>query len=314
MITGAAGFIGFHLAAKLLENNHEILGVDNINDYYDPNLKNDRLKNLHDYNSFTFKNVDISQNDQIKEVFNDFEPVKVVNLAAQPGVRYSLINPYAYVQSNLVGFLNILELCRQTNVDGFIYASSSSIYGNSANKPFSTNDRADKPISLYGATKRSNELIAHSYSHLYGLNTTGLRFFTVYGPWYRPDMAMHIFATKIVNKDAIEVFNNGKMKRDFTYVDDIIDGTISAIEKNYPCEIFNLGNNKSENLMDVIHLIEDYLGIKSIINFQPIQPGDVFETFADIEYSKQKLDFRPKINIDQGIKYFTDWFRSYYDI
>ena len=205
-------------------------------------------------------------------------------------------------------------MCRQTNVDGFIYASSSSIYGNSANKPFSTNDRADKPISLYGATKRSNELIAHSYSHLYGLNTTGLRFFTVYGPWYRPDMAMHIFATKIVNKDAIEVFNNGKMKRDFTYVDDIIDGTISAIEKNYPCEIFNLGNNKSENLMDVIHLIEDYLGIKSIINFQPIQPGDVFETFADIEYSKQKLDFQPKINIDQGIKYFTDWFRSYYDI
>ena len=236
LLTGAAGFIGFHLAAKLLENNYEILGVDNINDYYDPNLKNDRLKKLHDYNSFTFKNVDISQNDQIKKVFNDFEPVKVVNLAAQPGVRYSLINPYAYVQSNLVGFLNVLELCRQTNVDGFIYASSSSIYGNSANKPFSTNDRADRPISLYGATKRSNELIAHSYSHLYGLNTTGLRFFTVYGPWYRPDMAMHIFATKIVNKDKIEVFNNGKMKRDFTYVDDIIDGTISAIEKITPAK------------------------------------------------------------------------------
>tara|TARA_Y100001980_G_C14540680_1_gene318464 strand:- start:1502 stop:2158 length:657 start_codon:yes stop_codon:yes gene_type:complete len=218
------------------------------------------------------------------------------------------------MNSNLVGFLNILELCRHNNTEGLIYASSSSVYGDSNQKPFNVDDRADQPISLYGATKRSNELIAHSYSKLYKIRTTGLRFFTVYGSWYRPDMAMHIFAKKILNNEPINVFNNGKMKRDFTFIDDIIEGTVAAIEKNYPCEIFNLGNNNSENLMDVISLIENSLGLKAKINFKPMQQGDVLETYANIEYSRQKLGFQPKTNIDIGVKHFTDWFRSYYDI
>tara|TARA_Y100000590_G_scaffold255921_1_gene287435 strand:+ start:2274 stop:3227 length:954 start_codon:yes stop_codon:yes gene_type:complete len=314
LLTGTAGFIGFHLAKKLLKNNYEVLGIDNLNNYYDISLKNDRLKILQSYDSFKFEKVDISNQEQFSKIFKNFKPAKVVNLAAQPGVRYSLINPYAYMNSNLVGFLNVLELCRKYHVEGLIYASSSSVYGDSKKKPFNIDDHADKPISLYGATKRANELIAHSYSHLYNIKTTGLRFFTVYGPWYRPDMAMHIFAKKISNKEPIDVFNKGEMKRDFTFIDDIIEGTISSIEKNYNCEIFNLGNNRSENLMDVIKLIEDNLGLKAIINFKPIQPGDVLETYANIEHSQQKLNFQPKINIDQGIQYFTDWFRSYYNV
>tara|TARA_B100001250_G_scaffold32052_1_gene26215 strand:+ start:5662 stop:6615 length:954 start_codon:yes stop_codon:yes gene_type:complete len=314
LLTGSAGFIGFHLAKKLMKNNYEVLGIDNLNDYYDTNLKKDRLNILQSYDLYSFKKVDISDRDQISEVFKKFGPEKVINLAAQPGVRYSLINPYAYMNSNLIGFLNILELCRHNQTEGLIYASSSSVYGDSKEKPFNIDDHADKPISLYGATKRANELIAHSYSHLYAMKTTGLRFFTVYGPWYRPDMAMHIFAKKISNNEPIDVFNNGKMKRDFTFIDDIIDGTMAAIEKNYECEIFNLGNNKSENLMDVIKLIEDALRLKALINFKPIQPGDVLETYANIEHSQQKLNYQPKINIDQGIQYFTDWFRSYYNV
>lgn len=314
LLTGAAGFIGFHLAKKLLENNYEVFGIDNLNDYYNPRLKKERLKILESYDSFKFEKIDISDKDEISNAFKKFEPTKVVNLAAQPGVRYSLVNPYAYMNSNLVGFLNILELCRHNDVEGLIYASSSSVYGDSKEKPFSTNDSADKPISLYGATKRANELMAHSYSHLYKLNTTGLRFFTVYGPWYRPDMAMYIFAKKIASQEPIDVYNNGKMKRDFTFIDDIIMGTLSAIEKNFPCEIFNLGNSKTENLMDVIMHIENFLDIKAQINFKPIQPGDVLETFANIDRTKLKLGFQPKTNIDTGVKHFTDWFRSYYDI
>ncbi len=314
LLTGTAGFIGFHLAKELLENNYEVLGIDNLNDYYDTNLKKDRLKILKSYDSFNFEKIDISNKDKISDAFKKFQPNKVVNLAAQPGVRYSLTNPYAYMDSNLVGFLNILELCRHNRVEGLIYASSSSVYGDSKVKPFSTNDSADKPISLYGATKRANELIAHSYSHLYKLNTTGLRFFTVYGPWYRPDMAMYIFAKKISNNEPIDVYNNGKMKRDFTFIDDIVKGTISSIEKNFPCEIFNLGNNKTENLMDVIKHIENFLGIKAKINFKPIQPGDVLETFANIEKSQNQLNYFPKININEGIQYFTDWFRSYHNV
>ncbi len=314
LLTGSAGFIGLHLARKLLKNGYEVFGVDNLNDYYDTNLKKDRLNILQSYEMFNFKKADIADRDQISEVFKKFQPEKVVNLAAQAGVRYSIINPYAYMNSNLVGFLNILELCRHNNTEGLIYASSSSVYGDSNQKPFNVDDRADQPISLYGATKRSNELIAHSYSKLYKIRTTGLRFFTVYGSWYRPDMAMHIFAKKILNNEPINVFNNGKMKRDFTFIDDIIEGTVAAIEKNYPCEIFNLGNNNSENLMDVISLIENSLGLKAKINFKPMQQGDVLETYANIEYSRQKLGFQPKTNIDIGVKHFTDWFRSYYDI
>ena len=276
--------------------------------------RKERLKILESYDSFKFEKIDISDKDEISNAFKKFEPTKVVNLAAQPGVRYSLVNPYAYMNSNLVGFLNILELCRHNDVEGLIYASSSSVYGDSKEKPFSTNDSADKPISLYGATKRANELMAHSYSHLYKLNTTGLRFFTVYGPWYRPDMAMYIFAKKIASQEPIDVYNNGKMKRDFTFIDDIIMGTLSAIEKNFPCEIFNLGSSKTENLMDVIMHIENFLDIKAQINFKPIQPGDVLETFANIDRTKLKLGFQPKTNIDTGVKHFTDWFRSYYDI
>ena len=288
--------------------------MDNVNDYYSQKLKLDRLKHLQGLESFEFRKTDISDKNSLNDVFEYFKPNKVVNLAAQPGVRYSLINPYAYASSNLMGFINVIELSRIHKVDGFIYASSSSVYGNNKTYPFSEKDRVDKPISLYGATKRSNELIAHSYSQLYNINTTGLRFFTVYGPWYRPDMAMHIFASNISKNKSIDVFNNGDMKRDFTYVDDIVNGTISAIERNYPCEIFNLGNNKSENLMDVISILEESLGKKATINFKPIQPGDVKETYANIDLSKIKLKFSPSTNIENGIMQFSKWFKEYYNV
>ena len=250
----------------------------------------------------------------ISPIFNKFKPKKVINLAAQAGVRYSLQNPYAYMDSNLVGFLNILELCRQNKTEGFIYASSSSVYGENKKIPFSIQDRVDKPISLYAASKKANELIAHSYSHLYGLHTTGLRFFTVYGPWGRPDMAYYIFTKKILNGEPISVFNNGNMKRDFTFIDDIILGTKAAIEKNYSFEIFNLGNNKSVNLLDFIKTIENKLNKKAIINFQPMQSGDVKETYADISESEEKLGFKPKISIDEGISKFIKWYKSYYNL
>ena len=233
LVTGCAGFIGFHLSKSLIEDGHEVLGVDNINTYYDVNLKLTRLNQLKSYNSFEFVKVDISNKSQIEEYFIKFNPHKVVNLAAQAGVRYSIENPYEYMNSNLVGFLNIIELCRHNKTQGLIYASSSSVYGGNKKIPFSVNHNTDNPISLYAASKKSNELIANSYSHLYGLHTTGLRFFTVYGPWGRPDMAMFIFIKKILEGKPIPVFNNGKMKRDFTYIDDIVSGTKSAIDKNY---------------------------------------------------------------------------------
>jgi UDP-glucuronate 4-epimerase len=256
--------------------------------------------------------VDIADREAITKSFQSFKPKKVVNLAAQAGVRYSIVNPYAYLDSNLVGFINIIELCRNNDVEGFIYASSSSVYGANKKMPFSANDRVDKPIALYGATKRSNELIAYSYSHLYGLHTTGLRYFTVYGPWGRPDMAMFIFTQKIIAEENIMVFNYGNMKRDFTYIDDIIKGTRSSIEKNYKSEVFNLGNNKSEQLMDMIGLLEKELGKKAKIDFQPIQPGDVKESFADIKSSGQKLDYVPKTTINDGIPRFIQWYKEYY--
>ncbi len=314
LLTGSAGFIGYHLAVKLLKNNFEVFGVDNLNDYYDPNLKKDRLSNLKSFQNFKFEKVDISKNKELTEVFKKFDPERVINLAAQPGVRYSLINPHAYMESNLKGFLNIIELCRHSRVNGLIYASSSSVYGDNSSKPFNVKDRVDNPVSLYGATKRSNELIARTYSHLYDLNTTGLRYFTVYGPWYRPDMAMHIFAKKILNKKSIQVYNNGNMKRDFTYIEDIVEGTFAALLENYKCEIFNLGNNKSENLMDVIKCIEQNLDETAIIDFQPIQPGDVTETYADIDHSSELLNYDPKTNINEGIRLFSEWFKEYYNV
>ena len=312
IVTGSAGFIGFHLCKSLLDDDYEVLGIDNINDYYDPKLKLARLDQLNSYKNFKFEKVDIADRNSITRSFKLYKPQKVVNLAAQAGVRYSINNPYAYMNSNLVGFLNIIELCRQNKIEGLIYASSSSVYGANEKIPFSVEDRVDKPIALYGATKRANELIAYSYSHLYGLHTTGLRYFTVYGPWGRPDMAMFIFTRKILSDKPISVFNNGDMQRDFTYIDDIVNGTKAAITKNYECEVFNLGNQKSEQLMDMIGLIEKELGKKAKINFLTMQPGDVKKSFADINKSIEKLAFNPKINIDVGISKFIDWYKKYY--
>ena len=311
LVTGAAGFIGFHLSKSLLDDGYEVLGIDNVNDYYDPKLKWARLDILKKYNNFKFDRVDIADRELITKSFTEFKPEKVVNLAAQAGVRYSIENPYAYMNSNLVGFLNIIELCRHNEVEGLIYASSSSVYGGNKKIPFSVDDRVDNPISLYAATKKSNELIANAYSHLYGLHTTGLRFFTVYGPWGRPDMAMYIFADKITRGEPISVFNNGNMKRDFTYIGDIIAGTRAAIDKNYACEVFNLGNHRSEELMYMIALLEKYIGKKAVINFEPMQPGDVQESFADIEKSIKMLNYKPATNIDSGIKYLINWYKEY---
>jgi UDP-glucuronate 4-epimerase len=313
LITGAAGFIGYHLCKSMLNEDYEILGIDNLNDYYDKKLKNRRLEILNKHKNFRFEKIDISERQKLTDAFIKFRPNKVVNLAAQAGVRYSLENPYVYIDSNISGFLNLIELSRQYDVEGFIYASSSSVYGANKKTPFSIDDRTDNPVSLYAATKKSNELIANSYFHLYGLKNTGLRFFTVYGPWGRPDMAYYIFTKKILSDKTIDVYNNGDMERDFTYIDDIIEGTKAAIEKNYSFEIFNLGNNKSVNLLDFIKTIENKLNKKAIINFQPMQSGDVKETYADISESEEKLGFKPKISIDQGISKFIKWYKSYYN-
>ena len=314
LVTGAAGFIGYHLIKSLLNDGYLVYGIDNLNDYYDPNLKNDRLGQLLSFENFKFDQIDITNNNSLLSAFKEFKPEKVVNLAAQAGVRYSLENPYAYVNTNIVGFSNLIELCRRYNVEGFIYASSSSVYGGNQKIPFSVDDRVDNPLSLYAATKKSNELIANSYSNLFGLHTTGLRYFTVYGPWGRPDMAMYIFTRKIYAGKPIQVFNHGKMKRDFTYIDDIVSGTRAAIQNNYPCEIFNLGNHRSENLMDVVGLIENNLGIKAEIDFLPMQPGDVPERFADISKTTEKLGFEPTVNTDQGVENFVNWYKEYHSV
>ena len=312
LITGAAGFIGFHLSKSLLDDGYQVFGLDNINNYYDINLKHSRLNLLKKYSNFTFEKIDISDRENLLKVFLNFSPNKVVNLAAQAGVRYSIDNPHVYVESNIKGFLNIIELCRHNNVDGLIYASSSSVYGGNSKFPFSVEDRTDKPISLYAATKKSNELIANCYSELYDLHTTGLRFFTVYGPYGRPDMAYFKFSKNIYNGKVINVYNHGNMKRDFTYIDDIILGTRAAIDKNYKNKIFNLGNSKSEKLMDLVNLIEQNLNKKAKINMDSMQPGDVEETFANIDSSKKMLNFSPKTNLNDGISLFVDWFKEYH--
>ncbi len=312
LVTGAAGFIGFHLSKTLLDDGFEVFGIDNINDYYDINLKHDRLKILNEYDNFSFDKLDISNKEDLSKSFKRFKPQKVVNLAAQAGVRYSLKNPYSYLNSNLTGFLNIIELCRYSEIENLVYASSSSVYGGNADIPFSEDHKINKPLSLYGATKAANELIAHSYSNLYNINTTGLRFFTVYGPWGRPDMALYIFTKNIISGNPINVFNNGNMKRDFTFIDDIISGIKSSINKNNKFEIFNLGNNKSEDLMKMITMLEDKIGKKAKINFMPIQPGDVEETFADIEKSKKMLAYNPQTNLKDGITEFVKWYKNYH--
>ncbi|NDK08971.1 NAD-dependent epimerase/dehydratase family protein [Candidatus Gracilibacteria bacterium] len=314
LITGTSGFIGFHLAKKLLDRGDEVVGVDCENDYYDQTIKYARRDILEKYSNFKFYKIKLENFDDLKEVFENESPEKVCNLAAQAGVRYSLINPFAYVQSNIVGFHNLIELSKVHGVKNFVYASSSSVYGKNEKQPFSVDDKVDSPISIYAASKRSNELIAHTYSHLYGLPTTGLRFFTVYGPWGRPDMAMLIFANKMVKNEPIPVFNYGKMRRDFTYIDDIVEGVTRCIDNNFKYEILNIGNNNTVELEYVIDLLEKNLGIKAIKDYMPIQPGDVPATWADIEHTKDLLNWQPTTSIETGLENFINWYKEYYKI
>ena len=314
LVTGCSGFIGMHLCESLLKDGYFIFGIDNMNDYYSVNLKKRRLQKLKSYNNFKFESLNIASLDELNRIFLDFKPNLVANLAAQAGVRYSLKNPSVYIESNVAGFMNILEASRHSGVEGVIYASSSSVYGGNKKIPFSAHDRVDKPISIYAASKKANELMAYTYSHLYNLNTTGLRFFTVYGPWGRPDMAMYIFAKKMMRGEKIQVYNHGNMERDFTYIDDIVQGVRSSLDKNYNCEVFNLGNSRTEKLLYMIECLEKQLGLKAIIEFLDIQPGDVQRTCADIEHSKRLLNYNPKINLTEGISNFINWFKSYKSI
>lgn len=331
LITGSAGFIGSHLSRRLLKEGHQVIGVDNLNDYYDPQLKEDRLSQL-DHENFTFVKTELEDLETINKTFEQYKPEVVINLAAQAGVRYSLENPHAYVNSNVVGFTNILEACRHYKVEHLIYASSSSVYGANESKPFSTSDNIDHPLSLYAATKKSNELFAHTYSHLYGLPTTGLRFFTVYGPWGRPDMALFLFTKAIVNDEPIDVFNHGNMMRDFTYVDDIVE-SIARLTKRpaqpnpewsgenpdpgssyAPYKVYNIGNNSPVRLMEFIEAIENKLGKTAKKNFLPLQAGDVPETYANVEDLFRDIDFKPETTIQEGVNKFIDWYLDYYGV
>lgn len=325
LVTGAAGFIGFHLSYALLTRNDEVIGVDNLNDYYNPALKDLRLNELSKHpkkSNFEFIKADISDRSFMEQLFKDYKFDVVVNLAAQAGVRYSIDNPHQYIDSNLVGFGNILEGCRHSKVKHLVYASSSSVYGMNIKQPFNTADSVDYPVSLYAATKKSNELLAHSYSHLFKIPTTGLRFFTVYGPYGRPDMAYYKFTKAILNEVPIDVFNNGVMKRDFTYVDDIVEGLIRSLDNipgdqdnlhtstRSPYKIYNIGNNKPITLHRFINAIEDACGKRAIKNLLPMQPGDVPETFADIDDFDNDIGFRPSTSIETGIKLFFDWYSN----
>lgn len=321
LITGAAGFIGFHLAKRLLAKGEHIVGIDNLNDYYDPNLKLARLDILKQYAKFTFIKGDIADKPTVEKLFADYNPQIVVNLAAQAGVCYSIDHPDCYIQSNTVGFFNILEACRHNAVKHLLYASSSSVYGNQEKTPFSTTDNVDNPISLYAATKKSNELMAHTYSHLYGIPSTGLRFFTVYGPYGRPDMAYFGFTNKIVRGDTIKVFNHGDMRRDFTYIDDIVTGIENIINKQpvnntkgVPYKVYNIGNNKPMRLTHFIETIEKELGIVAKKEFLPMQPGDVYQTFADVDELQRDFGFKPDTSIEQGIAKFISWYKGYYKV
>ena len=324
LVTGAAGFIGFHLTLALLNRDDEVVGIDNLNDYYDPALKQLRLDEITRHSkcsNFAFIKADISDRVFMEQLFADNKFDVVVNLAAQAGVRYSLENPHAYVDSNLVGFVNILEGCRHSKIKHLVYASSSSVYGMNVKQPFSTEDRVDYPISLYAATKKSNELMAHTYSHLYNIPTTGLRFFTVYGPYGRPDMAYYKFTKAILNGDPIDVYNNGVMKRDFTYIDDIIEGVVRVMDKTPtpnenkystakpPYRIYNIGNNNPVTLRDFISAIEDACGDKAEKNLLPMQAGDVPITYADIDTLSDLCDFRPQTSIQDGMNKFFNWYK-----
>jgi UDP-glucuronate 4-epimerase len=332
LVTGCAGFIGFHLANRLLSDSYFVVGLDNINDYYDPALKEARLEMLYKHNRFTFIRASIEDRDAVEKVFTDYPITKVINLAAQAGVRYSLKKPFVYIDSNIVGFINILEACRHNEIEHLIYASSSSVYGANKTMPFSVHHNVDHPISLYAATKKANELIAHTYSYLYGLPTTGLRFFTVYGPWGRPDMALFKFTKAILEDKPIEVYNYGKMKRDFTYIDDVIEGIMRLLNRipqpdpnwggkepdpgtsSAPYRIYNIGNNKPEELLYFISVLERELGREAEKVFLPLQPGDVPETFADIDDLARDVGFKPKTTIEEGIKKFVEWYKGYYKL
>lgn len=314
LVTGAAGFIGFHVARSLLERGQEVIGIDNLNPYYDVSLKRGRLELITSNPLFTFYHADINNLATLETIFADHPIDRICNLAAQAGVRYSIQNPFVYEESNLKGFLNLLELARHYPVRNFVFASSSSVYGNNRKLPFSIEDNVDTPISLYAATKKANELMAHAYSHLFDIPLTGLRYFTVYGPWGRPDMALFLFTEAIINGRPIEIYNFGKMKRDFTYIDDIVDGTIAALDNPFKYEIFNLGNSKTVELMKLIEIIEEELGIVAKKKFLPLQPGDVPETYADIEKTKRLLGFNPKTSIRSGIRRFLSWYRGYYEL
>ena len=318
-ITGAAGFIGFYLSKRLLEAGAKVIGLDNMNDYYEVSLKEERLRILNESDGFTFIKGDLADKEAIMDIFKEYQPDIVVNLAAQAGVRYSIDNPEAYIQSNLVGFFNILEGCRYYPVKHLVYASSSSVYGGNTKVPFCVEDQVDKPVSLYAATKKSNELMAYSYAKLYGIKLTGLRFFTVYGPMGRPDMAYFKFAKKIMNGEPIQIYNNGDMMRDFTYVDDIVTGIVNILDKAPDADelgahykVYNIGNNQPEKLMDYISTLEKCLGREAKKEFLPMQPGDVYQTYADVSDLIRDFDFKPSTSIEEGLSKFAEWFLPYY--
>ena len=331
LVTGAAGFIGFHACKRLLQAGHEVVGLDNMNDYYDVNLKQARLDLLQSP-LFSFHKIDLADREGIAQLFVHEEFNRVIHLAAQAGVRYSLENPFDYADSNLIGYLNILEGCRHNHVEHLLYASSSSVYGLNRKMPFSTDDSVDHPVSLYAATKKANELMAHTYSHLYGIPTTGLRFFTVYGPWGRPDMALFKFTKAMLEGKSIDVYNYGKMKRDFTYIDDIVEAIVqmqdiipqpnpewtvetgSPADSSAPYRVYNIGNSSPVELMDYITALEEALGMVAEKNMMPIQPGDVLETSADTKPLYDMVGFRPQTTVSQGVKNFVDWYKAYYKV
>jgi UDP-glucuronate 4-epimerase len=332
LVTGAAGFIGHALSLRLLAEGRAVVGLDNLNDYYDPQLKRDRLAGLQAFANFRHAEFDMADRDRTAALFAQERFDAVVNLAAQAGVRYSLINPHSYVDTNLVGFVNLLEGCRHTGVKHLVYASSSSVYGANTRMPFSVHDNVDHPVSLYAASKKANELMAHTYSHLFNIPTTGLRFFTVYGPWGRPDMALFLFTKAILEDRPIDVFNNGNMERDFTYIDDIVEGVLRVIDHvatpnpawtgdrpdaatSYcPWRVYNIGNNNKEKLMRYIEVLEDCLGRKARKNFLPMQDGDVPATYADVADLVRDVGFKPSTSIETGIQNFVEWYRGYYKV
>lgn len=332
LVTGAAGFIGYHVSRRLLERGERVVGLDNLNEYYDPKLKEARLAQLRRFHAFTFAHADVADTDSMQELFAQSPPRRVIHLAAQAGVRYSLVNPYAYIDSNIVGFQNILEGCRHNKVEHLVFASSSSVYGANTRQPFSEHDGVDHPLSLYGATKIANELMAHSYAHLYRLPVTGLRFFTVYGPWGRPDMALFKFTRGILAGEPIPVYNEGRMIRDFTYIDDIVEGVVRILDviptpnaewtsdkpdpatSNAPYRIYNIGNNRPVELLHFISVLERALGKKAQLDLLPMQPGDVPSTMADVSDLERATGFRPQTAIEEGVARFVEWYREYYRV